>query len=189
MKISSKLLVRKLRHQKQTARYWPRGVSFPPGISCSLASPGKAYRWALLNLGLLGEPLTIILRAGELLQAMSSNPQIMINPHGEAQQGKLQPLMWILSHDLPSLPHVLLGISLWVASAAVYICWTLSSPGMCWPLPHRSYLSHYQYLLHLWSLFILFFFFFWHVSPCSLWALSSATRDQTWAHSSKSTEI
>ena len=41
----------------------------------------------------------------------------MINPHGEGQQWRLGPLMWIVSKDLASLPHVLLGLSLWLASA------------------------------------------------------------------------
>ena len=45
----------------------------------------------------------------------------MINPHGEGRQARLGPLMWILPQDLPSLSHVLLGLSLWLASADGYM--------------------------------------------------------------------
>ena len=117
MKISFKLWVKKLLYQKQTARHWTKGVSFPLGNRCSLESPEKDYRWALPNLGLLGEPLTKIQRAGELLQAFSSHQYEMINPHGEGQQWRLGLLMWIMSKDLASLSHMLLGLSLWLASA------------------------------------------------------------------------
>lgn len=101
--------------------------------------------------------------------------------------------MWIVSKDLASLPRVLPGLSLWLASADACILGPLK-PCMQWPLAPRSYLSDHQCLLNqVVTIHSIFFFFsphFFCVCYCTACGLLDPQPGPTSrSHSSKSTEL